>query len=355
MVGLVNFLVLGLPRSRTTWLSKFLTYGDWSCGHEELRHMRSLDDVTAWFSQECTGSAETAVAPWWRLIPDDVKIVTVRRPVADVVESLMALPGVQFDRAVLEKTMAAHDRKLDQIEARRSVFSVRYEDLANEAACAAVFQHCLPYVHDHAHWAALAPVNVQCNMPALMRYMRAYQPALEKLGKIAKHRTLTRLAIQEPVLSDGMTLQTESFDDWLAGAGHLFDEHLVQVGEAPGDWHAKNIPLMRKLYDAGAMQIMTARSNGRMFGYLMSLIAPSLTSESVLSGSNLTFFASPDATPGLGTKMQREALRKLKERGVDEVFWECGLRGSGPRLSTLYRRLGAAEHGQTYRLQLTEH
>ncbi len=92
-----------------------------------------------------------------------------------------------------------------------------------------------------------------------------------------------------------------------------------------------------------------------MFGYLMTLVTPSLTSEGITSASNLTFFASPDASPGLGMKMQRAALAALKERGVDDVFWECGSRGSGPRLSTMYRRLGATEHGQTFRLQLTEH
>ncbi len=27
------FVVFGLPRSRTAWLSRFLTYGDWVCGH----------------------------------------------------------------------------------------------------------------------------------------------------------------------------------------------------------------------------------------------------------------------------------------------------------------------------------
>lgn len=350
----MNFLVLGLPRSRTAWLAKFLTCGDWFCGHEELRHLRSLDDADAWFSQDCTGSAETAAAPWWRLIPENVRIVTVRRPVGEVLDSLMALPGLTFDRGALETTMAFMDRKLDQIEARRDCLSVRFEDLNNEATCKAVFEHCLPYPHDSERWKVLAAENVQCNMPALMRYMVAYRPTLEKLGKVAKHRILTRMRAAEPVSSDGMTLQTESFDEWLKGAPDLFDEHLVQVGEAPGDWRKKNIPLMRRIYDAGAMQIMTARCNGRMFGYLMTLIAPSLTSEDVLSATNLTFFADPSAH-GLGMKLQRATLASLKERGANEVLWECGSRGSGPRLGAMYRRLGAMEHGHTYRLELTEH
>ncbi len=281
----MGFLVLAMPRSRTTWLSRFLTYGEWACGHEELRHMRSLDDVKAWFTQDYTGTAETAAAPFWRLIPEGTKIVLIRRPVAESVDSLMALP-LPFDRAALEKALTYHDRKLDQIEARLPCLSVEYDSLGDEETCARIFEHCLPYGHDSAHWRNLAAVNVQCNMPALVRYVQAFP--MDRLGAQAKHRMLARLALRETAAPDGMTFQAETFDAWIAGAQHLFDEHLVQVDEAPGDWQKKNIPLMRRLYDAGAMQIMTARSNGRMFGYLMTLINYSLTSESVTSAANTT-------------------------------------------------------------------
>jgi len=100
------------------------------------------------------------------------------------------------------------------------------------------------------------------------------------------------------------------------------------------------------------LQITTARSNGRMFGYLMTIIGPSLASGTTTSATHTTFYADP-SFPGLGLKLQREALAMLKERGVDEIVWEAGKRGSGPRLGAMYRRLGAAEHGETYRLQLT--
>ena len=352
------FVVLALPRSRTAWLSRFLTYGDWMCGHEELRHTRSLDDVTAWFSQPNIGTAETAAAPWWRLLDrfaPGARILIVRRPVSEVVDSLMNIPGLSFDRAVLERTIAKLDRKLDQIEARcDNVLSVNFDDLNDEMVCAIAFEHCLPHAHDPEHWARLAPVNVQIDMPALMRYAQAYQPALDKVAAIAKHQTLAAMATREPVEPEGITFQTETFDDWLDGAARLFDDHLVAVGEAPGNWQNKNIGLMQRIYDAGAMQIMTARCNGRMFGYLMTLVAPSLADENLTTATHTTFYAD-SAFPGLGLKLQRAALRDLKKRGVDEVFLEAGQRGSGPRLSVLYKRLGALDYSQVYRMQLTEH
>ena len=345
----MSYVILALPRSRTAWLSKFLTYGEWSCGHEELRHLRSLDDVKSWFTQDCTGTAETAASPWWRLLPK-TKIVLIRRPVGEVVESLMAL-GIAFDRTKLEEAFAYHDRKLDQIAARMPCLSVDYAALETAETCAKVFEYCLPYAFDEAHWKRLAGENVQCDMRGLMRYMAAHAPALEKLAKVAKHQTLAAMRLRPPVVAEGMTLQTESFDDWVKDARSLFDDHLVLVGEAPGEWEAKNLPLMRRLYDGGFMQIMTARSNGRMFGYLMTLISPSLTSEGITSAYNTTFYASPD-TPGLGLKLQRAAMASLKDRGVDHVFMQAGMRGSGPRLASMFKRLGAQDDGQMFRLQL---
>ena len=351
------FVVFSLPRSRSAWLSRFLTYGEWMCGHEELRHMRSLDDVQAWFSQPNIGTAETAGAPWWRLLErfaPNARVLVVRRPRNEVAESLINIPGTQFDRTALDSILLKLDRSLDQIEARLpNVLSASFDSLNEEDTCAAVFEHCLQQPHDLDHYARLAPVNIQINMPALMRHYAAYAPAMEKLASIAKHETIAAFAPEVNEPPEGITFQTEDFDSWVQDADKLFDEHLVQVGETPGNWQNKNLPLMRGLDNVGAMQIMTARCNGRMFGYLMTLISPSLVSPDILSATNTTFFASPEF-PGLGLKLQREAIKELKNKGVDELFFEAGKRGSGPRISMLYKRLGAQDHGSAYRLQLKE-
>ena len=351
------FLVFSLPRSRSTWLAKFLSYGPWRCGHDEIRHMRTLDDVKAWFSQPFIGSAETAGAPWWRLLAryaPTARIVVVRRPVEDVVDSLMRLDGVSFDRETLDLEMRRHDRKLGQLSRRiDGVLTVDYADLVQEDVCAAVFEHCTGLVHDHAWWDFVAPLNIQSDMVEMVRYAGAYHGALSRLGNAAKQQTLASMVKRRPIGPDGVTFQTETFEAWLEGARLLFADHCVTIGEAPDEWTRKNIPLMRNLYELGAMQIMTARSNGRMFGYLMTILSPSLAFDGVLSGSNTTFYASPEF-PGLGLKLQRAALRSLRDRGVGEVFFEAGKRGDGPRLGTMYRRLGAVPHGEVFRMSLAE-
>jgi hypothetical protein len=289
--------------------------------------MRSLDDVQAWFSQPNIGTAETAGAPWWRLLErfaPNARVLVVRRPRDEVAESLMNIPGTQFNRAALDAILLKLDRSLDQIEKRLpNVLSVSFDSLNEEDTCAAVFEHCLQQPHDPAHWAQLAPVNIQISMPAMMRHYAAYAPAMEKLASIAKHQTIAAFApaVDEP--PEGITFQTEDFDSWVQDADKLFDEHLVGVGETPGNWQNKNLPLMRALDSIGAMQIMTARCNGRMFGYLMTLISPSLVSPDILSATNTTFFASPEF-PGLGLKLQREAIKELKIKVLTNCFLRQG-------------------------------
>lgn len=349
------FVVFALPRSRTAWLARFLTYGPWQCGHDEVRHLRSLDDVTSWLAQPYSGTVETAAAPFWRLLTalrPDARVVVVRRPVADVVASLMALRLGCFDAAALGVAMRRLDRKLEQIERRVNALSVAYADLDTEMACARVFEHCLGLPHDPAWWDAISAVNIQINLAHCIRYFIAHAPQLAKLAKIAKHRMVASMRPAEGEF-DGVTFQVEPFRTFYRDAEPLFREHLVQTEQSPDDHARKNLPLLQALDDIGALQCLTARIQNRMFGYLMTIVGPSPDSPEVIQGTHTIFFASQDIR-GLGMRLQRAALDALRARGVHEVIMRAGHRGSGPRLGTFYRRLGADEFGQLYKLQLSE-
>jgi len=185
------FVVLGLPRSRTFWLSKFLTYQGWTCGHEELRHVRSLRDVQSWLSQPCTGSAETALAPFWRLIPvlaPECRIVLIRRPVDGVLDSL-ARQGISGPNLPLQMRRA--DAKLDQIARRADTLEVDYKDLDREYVCKDIFEFCLPYKHDHEWWSRISQMNLQIRMIDLIRYIVAYGPQIRSASEEAKAATLS--------------------------------------------------------------------------------------------------------------------------------------------------------------------
>lgn len=346
------FVVFSMPRSRSKWLSTYLSYGPWHCGHDELRHCRSLDDVTSWLAQPLVGTVETAAAPFWRLLPAGTRVVTVRRPVHDVLTSLHRA-GLSFDDTVMTAALTAIERKLDQIEARLpNVVPVTFDELASEATCANVFEHCLQMRHHSAWWAACAPVNLTIDLPAMVRYYAAHAAQVQKLVAIAKHRTralMTARAVQPP---DGVTFQHEDARTFYADGQHLFAEHLAQTGQSPDACDDKNWDLVFRMDDMGLIQTMTARSNGRMFGYLQTAIGPTFDAPNIVQAWHTIFFASPDM-PGLGIKLQRAALERLRTLGVDEVVMRAGVRGSGPRLGALYKRLGAEDLGHLYRYGIT--
>lgn len=346
----MTFIVYGLPRSRTFWLSQFLSYREWTCGHDEIRHVRSLRDVDDWFSQPCTGTAETAAAPWWRLTHSRVsnlRVVVVRRPVEDVLSSLAAL-GINGQEPNINRLNV----KLDQIERRvPNVLSVKYADLATETGCAQVFEHCLPYLHDTQWWQLLSALNLQTKMHGLFRYYRAHWGQLSTVGDIAKQHILAQLMARPKKSLDGLVIEQESFGTFLRDGQRLFGSHLANVGEHSENWAAKNIPLMENLEAIGRLQVTTARANGRMFGYLVSVIGPSLEDADRMEGVHTIFFASPDY-PGLGMRLQRSSLDGLRRRGVHRAYFRAGTRGEGPRMGPLYRRLGAVDYGQYFSLDL---
>jgi hypothetical protein len=344
------FVVLSLPRSRSRWLSLFLAYGDWQCGHDEIRHCRSLDDVKSWLAQPCTGTVETAGASFWRLLlhyRPDVRVATIRRPVAEVVSSLTAT-GTSFD-ATLMPLMQRLDRKLDQVEQRvPGVRSFAFADLRSETTCAELFEHCLPYQHDPAWWRVFDPLNVQINFSHMLRYFAAHRVQLEKVAKQAKHRML-RLLYRPPEI-DGVTFQQEtmaSYDEALP----LVREHCVLTDRSPDAHLSFNVPLLRKLDEMGALQIISARSNGRLFGYLMTVVGPSMENEDKLTACHTAFFVSP-LIKNLGLKLQHVAAETLREKGVGDLQMRAGVVGAGPKLGAFYRRMGAEDFGHLYRLDL---
>ena len=348
------FLILGLPRSRTAWLSKFLSYGPWICGHDELRHCRTLEDVTSWFMQPYIGSAETLGAPWWRLVPKLVpgcRVLVVRRPVAEVVDSVLRL-GIPTDqRPGLLQRLRTADAKLDQVEARLPrVVTVRYQDLAQPETCREVFEHCLEMPFDLAWWQYWNSIRVEADTRAVLRHFAAYWVQMHRLAVEARHQILADLTARPDRVGDGLVIQEESFEPVYREGQEMFEDHCVASGEAPDAWTRENIPVLETMDRMGLLQVMTARANGKLFGYLVTMVGSLLTDSADRSATHTLFYASP-AWPGAGLRLQRAALAALKAKGVEEVYMRSGL-GPGSRVEVLYRRLGAEPEGRLFKIKL---
>lgn len=342
------FVIFALPRCRTVWLSRFLTYAGWQCGHDELLHCRSLQDARAWLSLPCTGTIETSAAPFWRLLPDDVTVAVIRRPLGEVMASLRR-GGLEFDDAVMLRHLRMLDRKLDQIAHRRpNVLATTFAELGTEAGCRRLFEHCLPYSHDNNWWKLLSPLNMQISVLHVRHYVLAHAQQLEKLRRLARYEMLR--AFRRPLELDGVTFQQEplarAFTD--PDGQRLMAEECVSMGEEPEAWRGMNIPLFERLEAMGSLHIFTARSNGRMFGYVVTALGEAFHARGQLEADQVSFFADP-SWPGLGRKLQHAAIEDLRARGAARVLM---FQPDETRVGLVYRRLGARQTGQRFVLEL---
>lgn len=193
------FLVCALARSRTAWLSAFLSYGGWACGHERAITMRDIPDVLDYFAQPRIGTVETAAAFGWDVLRYHVphlRTVVVRRPVDEVVAAMMAVDvsGVAtYDEGLLRSTIMRANRALDRIAAQPGVLAVDFADLDHEDACRAVFEHCLPFEFDRAWWLSLKDQNIQIDTRAHLLYYYQNRDAVERFKRLCMAE-MTRLA-----------------------------------------------------------------------------------------------------------------------------------------------------------------
>lgn len=351
------FLVMGLPRSRTAWLSKFLTYGPWVCGHDQIRYFRSLEDIKSWLSQPFIGSAETIAPLYWRLIPRfmaDGRVLIIRRPVAEVVESILKQGLVGIDRPKLLTNMLRMDAKLDQAEQRLpNCISINFDELDDQEICKIAFEHCVGLPFNMAWWNYWGQINVQVSMDATMRYMFSHINQLSRVSLMAKHQMMVDLMTRpREGPRDGLEIQEESFDSSFPEAEKLFASHCVAVGEPPDEWTRKNIPLYQKMDAVGMLQVLTARANGKMFGYLVSMLGETTDSATMRSATHTLCFASKE-WPGAGLRLHREAIKKLKSKGFDEIIMRSNP-GAGERIEAIYKHIGAEFDGKIFRVKLED-
>jgi hypothetical protein len=180
------FIIYALPRSRTAWLSAFLTYGQWRCRHEIAIKLRSIGELKAALAQPFTGYAETAAGPAWHLIHHyrpDIRAVVVRRPVEDTMRAMIdagEAAGVTYDQHRLRRIMTYEGRCLEKISNLPGVMSVEYADLEKGETCRDIFEFCLPYHFDYDWWEAMRQKNIQVDLNKFFRNYEEHRSEVEK-------------------------------------------------------------------------------------------------------------------------------------------------------------------------------
>ncbi len=189
---LLPYCVLSAGRSRTMWLSAFLTYGICVCNFEVTAKVGNFSAVCELLTIPGMGAAETLAAPAWPLLltaEPRLRIVVVRRPVEEILDSLVAATAskLEFDRNVMRRLVAYIVRALDRLSCQPDVLTVDFHELAREDACKAVFEHCLPYKHDSGWWSWLSARNIQPDLLALARLYQLREREIKSLGRECRH------------------------------------------------------------------------------------------------------------------------------------------------------------------------
>lgn len=176
---MAKFMVLSLPRSRSCWLSYFLSYRAQECGHDLLVHCGSIGEFEKSLASY-DGSCETAAMVGWKIIKQrypQMRMVVVKRPVEEVLKSLSD-KGYNVDPEFL----MGRAHMLDAVSNLPGVLTVNYCDLALESTCKEVFEFCLRQAHDHEWWEELDGRNIQIDLKTRFEIIQENAQQLEALN-----------------------------------------------------------------------------------------------------------------------------------------------------------------------------
>lgn len=144
-----------------------------------------------------------------------------------------------------------------------------------------------------------------------------------------------------------LTYQLEDWATYRRDCQELWQEHYDEIAV-----QKERMPMRpdeatyRALEAAGRLQIVTARKDGVMVGYILSIIRPHLHYADVLSGYEDAYFLSKPHRQGLaGVKLIREAVRQMQRVGVQKCFF---MTKASLDMGRIFERLGFAKTDIVY-------
>jgi|SRR5579864_8792782 len=166
------FLVVGLPRSRTAWLARFLTYEDRTCTHEPSLRWTEHADLKRWLAlkQGASDSMMTWLVHEALELCPELAVIVIRRDRAAVIDSIKKLkyPVQEY----LPSYLAAMDRRLDEIEDYLPCYSASFDWLVYPQVCGLIFRKCLEEPMPPSWWKRWKDVNVQASIPETLRVLK---------------------------------------------------------------------------------------------------------------------------------------------------------------------------------------
>lgn len=107
--------------------------------------------------------------------------------------------------------------------------------------------------------------------------------------------------------------------------------------------------LMTALQDAGALQIVTARKDGRLVGYYTWNVTLDVESEGLVIGQQGAWYVAP-GHPKAAFQMFGFSVNHMKSMGVQCIYPHHRTQGRGRALGKFFKRQGAKHIQETYSL-----
>lgn len=141
-----RFFILGLPRTRTAWLSIVMSMCGRPCFHEGMRDHATFEDYAA--HREAAGDADPTLIYWTPQLVErwpGARFVVIRRdPTESLADFIAAAPAEAAEaiRAGWATTLQAYTRACDLLRGHPSAMFVDFDQLADDAVIADVVAHC---------------------------------------------------------------------------------------------------------------------------------------------------------------------------------------------------------------------
>ena len=196
---MLQYIVFSLPRSRSFWLSNFLTVRGKICGHDEMVNCGSIAEAVEVFN-DLRGSCETGAVLGWKLIRKlwpELKIVVVFRPLGEVVESLGKKMTITKE---IEEDLYLKSLMLMNVAKLPGVMVTTFEALRDQGICKDVFEFCNEDTFSPIRWRLMEGVNIQVDFD-------------ERIGRLGRnYKALTQLKSE---LSVAMADISPPYQPWL--------------------------------------------------------------------------------------------------------------------------------------------
>lgn len=150
-----------------------------------------------------------------------------------------------------------------------------------------------------------------------------------------------------------ITFQLEDWETYYRDCQSLWREHYEEVAVDKGNMvFGPDVSFYQFLGKNGGLQILTARSAGRMVGYCLVMVKPHPHYRAVLCGFEDSYFLSKPERKGMtGVRLIQRSVTALRARGVKKVFF---MSKEAKPLEAIFRRLGFSPSDRVWAMWIGE-